>query len=438
MKEEELNDLKYRQLQKLAKDHGIKANLPKAALIEELLKATNKTVTDFGTEAKTDEKSEENVQKINEPSEIVQDQPSSSRRGSKRKSVNNENVAETITELEPEKVETNDKPVSSRRGSKRKSQNDENVVVMEAEANDKPVNSRRGSKRKSQNEENEVKTVAKKSFDKSVIEAEVAKLEDMTNKILEQPRKRSRNSSSMFKASAQVDTSSGSGSRRTSRLSFFDKEAFDVEAAKVSKYAQNILDSPRRSSILNLNSPRRSSILNLTPSKTIRDSPLVKTETKKTAKKVTLNTGIPRPRKVPDFAKLHAKQFGKMDTLGSYLEKKEKRMAALTPGAKKAKEAFGAPSRRSPRDHVKTNLNFGPSKPFVFKAGNQVTTKPSTFKPYTGKVQPLNKTSTLKTHQQKANRALGGQNIKEKQMSIIKGVRMNKRMELMLQKRNLK
>ena len=41
MKEDELQDLKYRQLQKLAKDHGIKANLPKAALIEELLKVTN-------------------------------------------------------------------------------------------------------------------------------------------------------------------------------------------------------------------------------------------------------------------------------------------------------------------------------------------------------------------------------------------------------------
>jgi len=84
-------------------------------------------------------------------------------------------------------------------------------------------------------------------------------------------------------------------------------------------------------------------------------------------------------------------------------------------------------------------LNFGAaSKPFVFKAGNKAPATKQPFKPYTGKVQPLNKTSTLKTHQQKANRALGGQNIKEKQMSIIKGVRMNKRMELMLQKRNLK
>ena len=216
---------------------------------------------------------------------------------------------------------------------------------------------------------------------------------------------------------------------------FFDKEAFDAEAAKVSKFAENILK----------NSPRRSSILNLTPSKSIRESPLVKTtETKKTNKKVTLNagTGIPRPRKVPDFAKLHAKQFGKMDTLDTYLEKKEKRMAALTPGkpltAKKADLKNQAGPRRSPREHVKTSLNFGQSssKPFVFKAGNKTSAKQS-FKPYTGKVQPLAKTSSLQKHQQMANRAMGGQTIKEKQMSVIKGVRMNKRMELMMKKRNL-
>eukprot|EP00093_Oithona_nana_P000611 00611.XXX_2799_1909_1 [CDS] Oithona nana genome sequencing. len=236
MKEEELQDLKYRQLQKLAKDHGIKANLPKSSLIEELLKATNETETD-NVEAARPDKSPENP-----------------RRGSKRKSENNESSS-------PE---------------------------------------------------------SKKPFDKSAIDAEVAKLEDMTNKLLDGPRQRSRNSSSMFRASSQVDTSTGS--RRNSRLSnFFDKEAFDVEAAKVSKFAENILK----------NSPRRSSILNLTPSKSIRESPLVKTtETKKTvttAKKVTLNTtGIPRPRKAPNFAKMHAKQFGKMDTLDTYLEKKEK------------------------------------------------------------------------------------------------------------------
>ena len=431
MKEEELQDLKYRQLQKLAKDHGIKANLPKSSLIEELLKATNETETD-NVEAARPDKSPEN------------------RRGSKKDSFLKEN-----------ETDTNETSGGNRRGSKRKSEikdeNETKIEEMETEnvqvedTISKSGGARRGSKRKSENNESS-SPESKKPFDKSAIDAEVAKLEDMTNKLLDGPRQRSRNSSSMFRASSQVDTSTGS--RRNSRLSnFFDKEAFDVEAAKVSKFAENILK----------NSPRRSSILNLTPSKSIRESPLVKTtETKKTvttAKKVTLNTtGIPRPRKAPNFAKMHAKQFGKMDTLDTYLEKKEKRMAALTPGAKKAanlKELQGP--RRSPRDHtaktVKASLNFGQpsskpfvfkagnqtssSKPFVFNAGNQTSTK-QPFKPYSGKVQPLTKTSALKTHQQMANRAMGGQNLKQKQMSVIKGVRMNKRMELMMQKRNLK
>ena len=44
MKVEELNDLKYRELQKLAKDHGVKANLPKAGLITALLEVFQKNM----------------------------------------------------------------------------------------------------------------------------------------------------------------------------------------------------------------------------------------------------------------------------------------------------------------------------------------------------------------------------------------------------------
>ena len=42
MREKELNNLKYRQLQKLAKDHGIKANRSNSYLIKELLEAFEK------------------------------------------------------------------------------------------------------------------------------------------------------------------------------------------------------------------------------------------------------------------------------------------------------------------------------------------------------------------------------------------------------------
>ena len=44
MKKEELNNLKYRELQKLAKDHGIKANLPKVGLITALLEVFEKNI----------------------------------------------------------------------------------------------------------------------------------------------------------------------------------------------------------------------------------------------------------------------------------------------------------------------------------------------------------------------------------------------------------
>ena len=121
----------------------------------------------------------------------------------------------------------------------------------------------------------------------------------------------------------------------------------------------------------------------------------------------------------------------------------------------------------------KANFNFGgktetaSKKPFVFKA-NTKTTRPNTtpktnkilsnitnnkqpgneekqsethkgYKPYTGRVKPWNAKDSLKNRQQMASKTgNGNKSIKEKQMSHIKGVRMNKRMELMLQKRNAK
>ena len=43
-------------------------------------------------------------------------------------------------------------------------------------------------------------------------------------------------------------------------------------------------------------------------------------------------------RKMPDFAKLHAREFNKTDTLDNYLAKKKERADALTPGPKSAKK----------------------------------------------------------------------------------------------------
>merc|ERR1719189_274749 len=98
-------------------------------------------------------------------------------------------------------------------------------------------------------------------------------------------------------------------------------------------------------------------------------------------------TGIPRPKvgvkKVPDFAKLHAEQFGKMDNLDQYLGKKKERMAALTPGPKSQVKSSATTARKNLVTEVpKANFNFGgktetaSKKPFVFKA-NTKTTRPN-------------------------------------------------------------
>ena len=55
---------------------------------------------------------------------------------------------------------------------------------------------------------------------------------------------------------------------------------------------------------------------------------------------ITQRSNIPKivKRKVPDLAKLHAREFNKTDTLDNYLTKKKERANALTPGPKSAKK----------------------------------------------------------------------------------------------------
>ena len=61
MKVEELNDLKYRDLQKLAKDHGVKANLPKAGLITALLEFFQKDMDTTEDNSIIETNQEENI-----------------------------------------------------------------------------------------------------------------------------------------------------------------------------------------------------------------------------------------------------------------------------------------------------------------------------------------------------------------------------------------
>jgi len=61
MKVEELNDLKYRELQKLAKDHGVKANLPKAGLITALVEVFQKNMDTTDPNSIIETHQEENI-----------------------------------------------------------------------------------------------------------------------------------------------------------------------------------------------------------------------------------------------------------------------------------------------------------------------------------------------------------------------------------------
>ena len=61
MKVEELNDLKYRDLQKLAKDHGVKANLPKAGLITALVEFFQKDMDTSDSNSIVETHQEENI-----------------------------------------------------------------------------------------------------------------------------------------------------------------------------------------------------------------------------------------------------------------------------------------------------------------------------------------------------------------------------------------
>jgi len=244
MKEEELNDLKYRELQKLAKEHGVKANLPKAGLIEALLEVfgKNNDCTDLVEEARvesapptlqenlqTDTSSEDEGKfQENAPEEEKLDLPESS----EEKIPDNAPNSRRNSRKRNSKVEAEIQSENLEKENLGQSKNDNQVPKSS-------VNSRRNSRKKNP------EANAKKSFDQNEFDNEIAKVEQLTNDIINNmpPRKRSaRNSSSVEAAANQIDTTeilsdvemnkSVQASRRNSRISrLFDKEAFDIEAA---------------------------------------------------------------------------------------------------------------------------------------------------------------------------------------------------------------
>ena len=100
MNEEELNELKYRQLQKLAKDHGIKANMPKAALIAALLEV-DQTSAEKG--ANPEDKGEDSTDASTDEDlhlHLDETPKETSRRNPSKRKARNANESDTAEEVD--------------------------------------------------------------------------------------------------------------------------------------------------------------------------------------------------------------------------------------------------------------------------------------------------------------------------------------------------
>merc|ERR1712083_705999 len=156
--EEELNDLKYRQLQKLAKENGLKANLQKSALVEALLEffEKNKDCPDSveaEIESVPEPPQEENLDLQTENEEKVSDDAFNSRKNPSRKrdkskkdsGVQNETPKEEenldlSVESKPEKLENQSEnaPKSKRNSKKRNSKTEKDSETPKEENVDMP------------------------------------------------------------------------------------------------------------------------------------------------------------------------------------------------------------------------------------------------------------------------------------------------------------
>ena len=252
MKEEELNDLKYRQLQKLAKENGLKANLQKSALVEALLEffEKNKDCPDSveaEIESVPEPPQEENLDLQTENEEKVPENASNSRKNPSRKrdkskkdsGVQNETPREEENldlseESMPEKLEnqSENSPKSKRNSKKRNSKTkkdsetlnetpkEENVDTMPEETksenqSENATNSKRNSRKRDSEPKTKVEkpsNKAKKSFDSNAFDNELAQFEQLKDK------------------------------------KSFDKNAFDNELAEVEQLTNNLINNipPRK------------------------------------------------------------------------------------------------------------------------------------------------------------------------------------------------
>ena len=257
MNEEELNDLKYRQLQKLAKENGLKANLQKSALVEALLEffEKNKDCPDSveaEIESVPEPPQEENLDLQTENEEKVSDNAFNSRKNPSRKrdkskkdsreqneTPKEEENLDLSEESMPEKLENQSEnaPKSKRNSKKRNSKTkkdsetlnetpkEENVDTMPEETksenqSENATNSKRNSRKRDSEPKTKVEKPskkAKKSFDSNAFDNELAQFEQLKDK------------------------------------KSFDKNAFDNELAEVEQLTNDLINNiPPRKRLANI------------------------------------------------------------------------------------------------------------------------------------------------------------------------------------------
>ena len=254
MKEEELNDLKYRQLQKLAKENGLKANLQKSALVEALLEFFEKnkdwpdsveSIPDLPQEENLDLQTE-NEEKVPENAYNSRKNPSRKRDKSKKDSaVQNETPKEENLHLSAESMpkelenQSENAPKSKRNSKKRNSKTEKDSDTLNETPKEEKVDMPEETKSEEQENQSENATNSKRNSRKRDSEP-IAKVEKPSKKA-----KKSFDSNAFDNELAQFEQLKDKKS--------FDKNAFDNELAEVEQLTNDLINNiPPRKRLANI------------------------------------------------------------------------------------------------------------------------------------------------------------------------------------------